>query len=124
MATIVACVALIVVASLPVLAQGAQTPKAKRTKKSGSALQSVKVELTDKGYRPASLKLKRGVPARVTFVRRVEEICAKEIAIPEYGIRRPFPLNEAVVVKFTPAKAGTFNFTCGMGMLRGTLIVQ
>jgi len=34
------------------------------------------------------------------------------------------PLNEPVVVEFTPEKKGEFAFTCGMGMLKGQIIVQ
>lgn len=89
-----------------------------------SKAQSVKVELGENGYQPRSFTLKKGVPARVTFVRRIEETCGKEIAIPAYNIRRDLPLNKPVTVEFTPTKAGEFNFTCGMGMLRGTVIVQ
>ncbi len=120
-AMVTACATLFIAASLPA---GAQVSKARHRKKISSSVQSVKVELTDKGYQPASLKLKRGVPARITFVRRIEETCGKEIAIPEYNIRRALPLNEPVVVEFTPNKSGEFNFTCGMGMLRGTVIVR
>ena len=116
--------ALVVSVALGVATQGAQTPRAMRAEQENKAVQSVKVELTEKGYQPASFKLRRGVPARITFIRRIEETCGKAIAIPEYNIRRPLPLNEPVVVEFTPNKSGRFNFTCGMGMLRGTVIVQ
>ena len=39
-------------------------------------------------------------------------------------IRRPLPLNESVVVEFTPKEPATVEFTCGMAMLRGTIVVQ
>jgi len=42
----------------------------------------------------------------------------------DYGIRRTLPLDEPVVVEFTPEKSGEFTFNCGMGMLRGSLIVK
>ena len=117
---------LIGTASVLVAAQGARKSKAQRAGQggNGTAVQSKTITLTDKGYQPRSLKLRRGVRARVTFIRRIEETCAKAIAIPEYNIRRDLPLNEPVVVEFSPTKSGEFNFTCGMGMLRGTLVVQ
>jgi plastocyanin domain-containing protein len=34
------------------------------------------------------------------------------------------PLNEPVVVEFTPRSAGEIGFVCGMNMLRGTVVVQ
>lgn len=89
----------------------------------GSA-QSATIKLTQAGYQPDTLKLQQGVPARLTFVRLTDKTCGKELLIPEYEIRRALPLNEPVIVEFTPRKSGEFVFTCGMGMLRGKLIVQ
>jgi plastocyanin domain-containing protein len=124
LAIITFCLALVAPAFLTAGAQGAQKQKRSRAGRNAKSVQTATVTLTDLGYQPASLKLRRGVPARVTFVRRIEETCGTEIALPAYNIRRTLPLNEPVVVEFTPDKAGEFNFTCGMGMLRGTVIVQ
>ncbi|SRR6266542_1822222 len=85
--------------------------------------QTATVEVTGNGFEPSSLKLKAGVPAKVTFVRKTDETCAKEVVIKEYKIDRKLPLNEPVTVGFTPRK-GEFTFACGMGMLRGNLIVE
>lgn len=104
---------------VPAQAQGRAKTKARKPQ-----AQTVKVVLTESGYQPNSFKLKKGVPARVTFVRRTEAGCGQEIALPAYGIRRALPLNQPVTVRFTPAKTGSFSFTCGMGMLRGTIFVE
>jgi plastocyanin domain-containing protein len=85
--------------------------------------QTATIEVTGKGFEPSSLKLKAGVPARVTFVRKTDETCAKEVVIKEYNINRKLPLNEPVTVEFTPRK-GEFTFACGMNMLKGKLIVE
>src|SRR5215510_11680362 len=97
---------------------------AQRRRSSKARVQSVTVMLTEKGYQPESLKLRQGVPAKVTFIRKVSPTCATDVVIDEYSIRRPLPLNEPVLVEFTPKKSGTFMFACGMGMLRGTLVVR
>jgi multidrug efflux pump subunit AcrA (membrane-fusion protein) len=86
--------------------------------------QSVTVTLSEKGYLPESFKLRKGVPARVTFVRKVEATCGTEIVLAEFNIKRELPLNQPVVVEFTPSKTGEFKFACGMDMLRGKIIVQ
>ena len=86
--------------------------------------QSAKVVIGNYGYEPASFRLKRGVPAKVTFLRVSESTCATEVVFAEYGIRRELPLNQAVTVSFTPRKSGEFAFTCGMNMHRGKLIVS
>ena len=96
----------------------------RRAKRKLPAIQKVTVALTEKGYETTSLKLRRGIPAQVTFVRKVSATCGTQIVIADYSIKRALPLNEPVLVEFTPKKSGTFAFTCGMGMLRGYLIVR
>lgn len=90
----------------------------------GTSVQSGRIVLTETGYQPASITLRKGVPARLTFVREVEATCGTEIVIPDYGVRRELPLNEPVVVEITPTKSGEFEFTCGMSMLRGRVLVK
>jgi plastocyanin domain-containing protein len=85
--------------------------------------QTATVEVTDKGFEPSGLKLKAGIPAKVTFVRKTDATCAKEVVIKEYKIERKLPLNEPVTVEFTPRK-GEFTFACGMDMIKGKLIVE
>lgn len=114
------CIALITAFSLSANAQR----RAKVQKQTIKKIQNVRINLTEKGYQPSSFRLKKGVPARVTFVRRTEDECGREIVIPAYKIRRELPVNTPVTIRFTPSKTGTFNFACGMNMLRGKLIVQ
>ena len=87
-------------------------------------VQSVRIKITERGYEPVTLRLRRSVPARVTFVRTTNATCAKEIVLPDFNIRRTLPLNQPVVVIFTPTNRGAFTFVCGMNMMRGQLIVQ
>lgn len=96
----------------------------RKTKTAIKKVQSVRVSLTERGYQPETFKLKKGVPARVTFIRKTEDDCGKEIVIPAYKIKRELPLNRPVTVSFTPRRTGSFNFICGMDMLRGKIIVR
>jgi hypothetical protein len=76
------------------------------------------------GYSPERLVLKKGVPVRLTVTRKDTSECSRELLIPEFGVKQELtPLKETVVT-FTPDKAGTFTFSCGMDMLRGTLVVE
>ena len=81
------------------------------------------VEVSSKGFTPDSVTLKAGVPARLTFIRKDAQNCGTEITMPEYGIRKPLPLNQPVVLEFTPHK-GEIKFVCGMGMLKGKVLGQ
>lgn len=95
-----------------------------QTKNKKSKTQTARVEITEQGFAPASVNLRRNVPARVTFVRKTDATCAKEVVISDYKINRELPLNKAVVITFTPKKSGEIAFACGMNMMRGKLIVQ
>lgn len=86
-------------------------------------VQKVTVNL-GRSFRPSSLRLRANIPAEITFIRTTDQTCGKSVLIPDYGIDRMLPLNEKVTVMFTPEHTGTFNFTCGMRMLRGKIIVR
>ena len=88
------------------------------------SIQTAKIVLTSEGYSPASIRLRKNVPARLTFVRTVEVTCGTDVVIPDFNIKRELPLNDAVVVEFTPDKAGEFSFACGMNMVRGKIVVK
>lgn len=90
----------------------------------GKRVQTARVLITENGYSRNSLSLRKGVPARITFLRQTDATCATEIVIPAYGINKSLPLGRAVVVAFTPKQSGEFTFTCGMNMMRGKLIVR
>ncbi len=87
-------------------------------------LQSARIEIGPKGFQPTSIKLRRGVRTRLTFLRTTDATCAKEIVLTDFEIRRALPLNQPVVITFTPRKRGPLTFACGMNMMRGQLIVQ
>lgn len=80
--------------------------------------------VVDGGYAPAAIRARRGAPLRLVFDRREESSCSEEVVIPAFGVRRFLAPFEKTVIELTPAQAGVFDFTCGMGMLRGRLIVE
>lgn len=96
---------------------------ASSARQTSDAPQAVTVEITEQGFQPESLKLKANLPARITFVRRTDATCIKEVVIKDYNLRKTLPLNEPVVVEITPKKS-EFTFACGMNMMRGKAIVE
>ena len=85
--------------------------------------QTAKIVVNEEGYEPANLTLRAGIPARITFMRTTDKTCGTDVEFPSLNIKRALPLNEPVVIEFTPAK-GEIAFACGMGMLHGTVLVQ
>lgn len=90
----------------------------------GPRVQEATITLTEQGYQPATVRLRRGVPARITFLRRFAVTCATEVILEEYHIRRELPINQPVVVEFTPARSGTLEYSCSMKMVGGTFRIQ
>jgi plastocyanin domain-containing protein len=56
--------------------------------------------------------------------RKTDRTCAKEIVIKDFGINKPLPLNQPVEITFTPTKAGSFRYACGMDMITGVITVE
>ena len=84
---------------------------------------NARIQVTERGFEPSSLKVRAGVPAHLTFVRTTDKTCGKDVVFPSMNIRRELPLNQPVVVEFTPQR-GDIEFACGMNMLKGTIVVE
>lgn len=84
-------------------------------------VQEVRIRVAG-GYDPAHVQVKRG-PVRLVFDRQETSGCSEEVVLPDFGIRRYLPAHEETVVEFTPERAGRYEFTCGMSMLRGSVVV-
>ena len=76
------------------------------------------------GYEPAAVRVKHGRPVRLVFDRQETSGCSEEVVLGDFGVRKFLPAHRKTAVEFTPSTAGTFDFTCGMSMLRGKLIVE
>jgi plastocyanin domain-containing protein len=88
----------------------------------GVGPQRVRVEVKG-GYAPAVVRVEAGRPVRLEFHRDEASTCSEEVVLPDFGIRTYLPAHRTTPVSFTPA-AGTYEFTCGMGMLRGKIIAE
>lgn len=76
------------------------------------------------GYSPAMVRVRKGAPVRLVFDRQETSGCSQEVVLGEFGIKRFLPAHEKTAVEFTPERPGRYEFTCGMGMLRGTIVVE
>ena len=76
------------------------------------------------GYEPASVRVKAGTPVRIVFDRQETSGCSEEVVFPDFGIKKFLPAFQKTRIEVTPPRAGKYEFTCGMSMLRGTLIAE
>jgi len=75
------------------------------------------------GYDPSRIQVRAGQPVRLVFRREEVAGCSDTVLLPEWGIARRLPAGEDTVVEFTPTIPGEYAFTCGMQMMRGTIVV-
>ena len=90
----------------------------------GAADRQEQTIVVDGGYSPAVVKVKAGRPVRLVFDRKDSGSCSEEVVFPDFGIRRFLPTGTKTIVEVTPPRAGRYDFTCGMSMLRGALVAE
>ncbi|MDP9002508.1 MAG: cupredoxin domain-containing protein [Myxococcota bacterium] len=104
--------------------------KSEATGEPGSTLDlsaGARVIVAEHGFTPSSLILQKGAAGStvpVTFVRTTETTCAKEVVLPDVGIKKELPLNTPVTIDVPADAARTLTFQCGMAMYKGVLIVR
>ena len=76
------------------------------------------------GYEPATVRVAAGRPVRLVFDRQETSSCSEEVVFPAFGLRRFLPANQSTTLEVTPPSPGTYEFTCGMGMLHGKVIAE
>lgn len=106
----------------------ARTPHAVTTpSEKGSESMSVNTTRTITvrgGYSPAKVNARAGEPLRLVFDRQETSGCSAELLIPAFGVRQTLPAFESTGVEITPDAPGEYEFTCGMNMLRGSIVVE
>lgn len=92
--------------------------------KAGEA-RKVSITITEKGYEPPRVALRKGEPVELVVTRVTDATCATELILEEAGLDLKLPLNEAVTARFTPEKTGELRYGCAMGkMIAGVFAVQ
>lgn len=88
-------------------------------------VQVVHVRVDDMGYTPSRIAFKPGVPARIIFDQQGTSECSSKVKSLDLGIAvTNMPQGKETAINFTPDKEGEYTFTCGMDMLKGTVIVK
>jgi plastocyanin domain-containing protein len=101
-----------------------RSPAAAAAAVSSGAGAQEQVITVDGGYSPAVVRVKAGRPVRLVFDRKDTGGCSEEVVFPDFGVRRFLPTGQKTVVEVTPSRAGRYDFTCGMSMLRGAIVAE
>jgi hypothetical protein len=103
--------------------QGSQCPvegdKSDKNVATKDGIQEVTINISDSGYSPANIRLKMGIPVKVTLKTENTFGCARAFVVPSLNIQKTLPKTGVDSFGFTPNKTGQISFTCSMGMYRG-----
>ena len=87
--------------------------------------QVIKMTVFSVKYSPDYFKVKAGVPVRWEITSSGQPGCASGMVIANGLVNGPIYLNpnagQVAIAEFTPKNAGTYKFTCSMGMVKGTI---
>ncbi|HEX8369101.1 MAG TPA: cupredoxin domain-containing protein [Pyrinomonadaceae bacterium] len=86
-------------------------------------IKTVRINISQKGYAPRSVSIKKGETVRLVFYRADANNCGDELVFPALNIKREIPVRKRVVVTLTPKRTGEISFACGMDMYRGKILV-
>lgn len=76
------------------------------------------------GYSPDVIVVEAGKPVRLNFRREETAACSEQVLFPDFNKQAMLTPHKTIPIEFTPEKPGEYGFQCGMGMLRGKLIVE
>lgn len=88
-----------------------------------SGVQEVLIEVKDNGYQPNYLKVKSGIPVKLTLHSNKVYTCALSFVFKEFNIKTMLADTDTQSFTFTPTRPGKYPFTCSMGMYRGVMEV-
>ncbi len=89
-----------------------------------AAPRRIELKVTNQGFVPEEVKVKKGEPLELVVTRTTDQTCAKEIVVKDAGVSKELPLNKPVSIALTPQKTGELKYACGMNMLTGVLLVE
>lgn len=80
--------------------------------------------LVDGGYNPSVISVPVGQTTKINFFRKDPSSCLEEVVLSDFKIRKYLGLNQNTTIEIKPEKPGEYQFTCGMNMFHGKIIVK
>lgn len=109
-------------ASRLVFTPGAQAREERSSGQPTGPVQEVLMTQGEYGYSPKEFTIIKGRPVKWIINSTSQYSCASYIIMSEYKISEPLKPGENII-QFTPTKTGKIQFSCSMGMYRGSFNV-
>ena len=84
----------------------------------------IQVTVTDAGFEPANVVVRKGQAAVIVITRKTENTCATEALFAETGRKYDLPLNQPVRIDLTGVSPGKLHYACAMDMEHGTVTIE
>lgn len=84
---------------------------------------AIRVLVSGRGYEPATIPVAAEQRVRLAFLRQDAQNCGATLTFPELRLTRTLTAGKPELVEFTAPQKGVVAFACGMGMLRGSVVV-
>jgi plastocyanin len=91
------------------------------TAKVEGSVQRISVDLAKGYYDPSVIHIKAGVPLEISFGQGSG--CLSTVLVPDFSVKQDLS-NGGAIVKLPAMKAGEYQFSCGMHMVFGKIVVQ
>lgn len=95
-----------------------------KTSKAQVKQQHFTVTVNNMKYSPSTINVKAGKPVHLMFKLGPKAGCGDVLVIKRAGIKKQLMKGKTNAVSFTPKKPGKYPFTCGMGMMKGTIVAK
>lgn len=76
------------------------------------------------GYTPDVLIFESGKPIKLNFIREETAACTQEVLFSDFNKKVTLTPYKTIPIELNINKPGEYSFQCGMGMIKGKLIIQ
>ena len=84
----------------------------------------IDIKVARAGYNPDTVTLKPNEVVTLVFTRVEPTECGAQVSFPALGITKELPINTPVPIEYQAGKNGEVDFSCGMGMMHGALVIK
>ncbi|CAL1238896.1 sulfite exporter TauE/SafE family protein [Candidatus Methylocalor cossyra] len=100
-----------------------ETPRVAGPPPAPTEILVIRSELTGEGFQPDNFTFKADVPVRWIIDGKAITPCNRRLVVPALGLDLELHLGPNLV-EFTPREPGLIRWSCWMGMLRGTFVIE
>lgn len=92
--------------------------------RAADGVQELRVRVAQGVYTPNVLRAKAGEPLRIRVEVRERHSCATKLLVPDLKLDFELPATGSAELLIPASPAGSYLFTCGMKMVKGSIVLE